>query len=69
MDLRSPLEAAILPPTPLDPTTVESYREELILNLSSARELAVKSLQKSQAKAKRWYDRSKATDRIFRVGE
>ena len=37
LDLRTPTEAALLPASPLEPTDVEDYREELILSLSSAR--------------------------------
>ena len=69
MDLRTPTEAALLPPTPLEPTDVEGYREELVLNLSSARELAVKSLQQSQKRGKRWYDQTKSTAKSFCIGE
>ena len=52
VDCRTPSEAALWPPTPLEATTVETYREELLLNLSSARELAAESLRLSQAKAR-----------------
>lgn len=62
VDCRTPTEAALLPPTHLQPTEVEDYREELTLMLSSARELATKAIQKAQKKNKRLYDR-KATDR------
>ena len=69
MDLCTPTEVVLLPPTPLEPTDVEGYREELVLNLSLARELAVKSLQQSQKRGKRWYDRTKSTAKSFRIGE
>ena len=36
MDCRSPSEAALLPPSALQPVDVEDYREELTLSLSSA---------------------------------
>ena len=65
MDLRSPTEAAILPATPLEPSTVEDYREELTLNLASARELAVKSLQRSQQRSKTWYDKTKSSEVVL----
>ena len=58
MDCKTPSEAALLPPSPIEPSTVEAYREELILNLTSARELAAKSLQVSQARSKERHDRS-----------
>ena len=40
IDCRSPSEAAICLPNQLEPGAVEDYREQLMLNLSSARELA-----------------------------
>ena len=55
VDCRSPSEAALLPPSTLQPTNVDDYREELILSLS-ARASAAKSIQKAQAKYKRHYD-------------
>ena len=45
---RTPTEAALLPPTQLMPTEMEDYQEEVILSLSSARELAAKAIQKAQ---------------------
>ena len=72
VDLRTPnskIEAALLPPTPIQPCTAEDYREELITNLSSARELACKSLCKVQNKSKEWYDKHKAVSRPLRVGQ
>ena len=58
MDWRSPTDTAILPSHPLEPTQVSDYREELILSLSSARQLACKEIQKSQERYKRHYDKS-----------
>ena len=49
-------------------STVESYREELILNLSSARELAAERQRESQAKSKERYDR-RARTREYRMGD
>ena len=68
MDCRTPTEAALLPPTQLMPTEVEDYREEVILSLSSARELAAKAIQKAQKRYKTQYDR-KSTKRKYRVGD
>ena len=68
VDCRTPTEAALLPSSPLEPTTVETYREQVILNLSTARELAVKTLQKHQQKSKARYDQ-KAVNRQYRVGD
>ena len=41
-------EAALLPPNPIEPVELDDYREEVIRNLSSARESALKVLQESQ---------------------
>ena len=57
MDCRTPSEASYLPETPIQLGTVEDYRDELVLSLSSARELAVASIQRAQAKYKENFDR------------
>ena len=46
VDCRSPTEAAFLPVNQVSPTTVEDYREELMVSLTSARELALETLQR-----------------------
>lgn len=56
LDLKSPTAAALLPPDPLDPTDLGSYREELVLSLSSARELAVTSIREAQRHYRHQYD-------------
>ena len=61
MDCRTPTEAALLPQTQLMPTEVEDYREEVILSLSSAQELAAKAIQKAQKRYKTQYDRKSTT--------
>ena len=61
-------EAALLPTNPIEPVEVNTYREEVIKNLSSAHKLAVKSLQEIQKKSKVQYD-VKATDRLYIVGD
>ncbi len=68
VDLRTPTEAALLPLSPLEPCDVEDYREELVLSLSSARELAAQAIQQAQRKYKALYDR-KASERRYRVGD
>ena len=65
VDCRTPSEAALLPPTPLEPTTVENY---LIINLSSARELAAESQRTSQDKSKSRYDQ-KIRTREYQKGD
>ena len=56
-DLRTPSEACFLPTTPTYSGDVDDYREELVLSLTSARELAVANLQNAQKRYKRNYDR------------
>ena len=46
----------LLPPTPVEPTDVEDYRQELTLGLSSAHQLAVECIQSAQTKYKSSYD-------------
>ena len=67
-DLRAPTEAAFLPPSSVTPTDVDDYREELMLSLSSARNIATQSIQKSQQQYKKYYN-NKATSTKFRVGQ
>ena len=38
-------------------TSVDNYREELMVSLSSAWKLAVETIQKAQARYKKYYDR------------
>ena len=61
IDLKSPTEASLLPPDPLTPTDLDSYREELVLSLSSARELAVTSIREAQKSYKSQYDKKTNT--------
>ena len=67
-DCRMPSEAAILPPSQWEPGDVSDYREELMISLASARELAAASIQRSQKRYKANYDRS-ASDKHYRVGD
>ena len=46
--LRTPTEAAYLPPSSVQPADVNDYSEELMLSLSSAREIAAANIQKAQ---------------------
>ena len=68
VDCRGPTEAALLPTNQVEPAELDSYREEMVKSLSSARELAVRSLQETQKKSKQRYD-AKATDRPYKLGE
>lgn len=67
LDLRSPTEAAYLNPSKVKPSTVENYREKVMLSLSSARGLAVEAIKKSQNHYKHQYDR-KAVQTDYCVG-
>ena len=68
LDLKSPTEAALLPPDPLSPTDLSSYREELVLSLSAARELAVANIQRAQEHYKGQYDRGTRVSEL-KVGD
>eukprot|EP00731_Ephydatia_muelleri_P007839 Em0004g177a len=67
VDLRSPTEAALLPTEQPGLIEISDYREELILSLSSARELAVSSIQAAQQRYKQQYDR-KSRPVTFKLG-
>ena len=68
VDCRTPTEAALLPPQALEPAAVEDYREEVVLSLSAARELAAESIRSAQGHYKTMYDR-KATTRDYKIGD
>ena len=68
IDCRSPTEAAYLPAITEPSTTIEDYREELMLSLGSARQLATEAIRRAQAKYKNHYDRQ-ARDVRFKVGD
>ena len=68
VDCRSPTEAALMPPTPLELTDVADYREELVLSLSSARKLAAAHIRTAQNRCKAVYDR-RVRGRQHQVGD
>ena len=68
VDCCSPTEAEITPPSNWNPTNVVDYREELMLSLSSAKQLANETIQEAQRKYKAQFDRKALPDR-FQVGE
>ena len=68
VDLRSPTEAAYLPLTQSPSTTLEDYREELMVSISSARNLAAEMIQKAQTKYKSYNDQNARKTHI-RVGD
>ena len=67
-DCCSPTEAALLPSSRLEPVDVEDYREEMVVALSEARELAVKLIRKAQQRYKKQYDKRSAPSQL-RVGD
>ena len=68
VDCRSPTEAALTPPSPLEPADVADYREELMLSLSSARQLAADNIHAAQCRYKKAYDR-KSEVRKLKLGD
>ena len=67
VDLRSPTEAAIIPAETVHECDVTDYKQELILSLSSARELAVTNI-KGQQHNKERYDLRVHTKKL-KVGD
>ena len=68
MDLRTPSEAAILPPSSAGWVDTDDYREQVTLSLSIARDNAVKNIRKAQQRYKRQYDRNAKTE-TYSVGQ
>ena len=52
VDCKSPMEAALLPPEPLEPADVSDYLEELVLSLFSAHTLAANNIRKHNVATK-----------------
>lgn len=57
LDLRTPTEAAFLPPTVVRVTDLSTYRAELDVDFTIAHENAAKAIQKAQSQYKKYYDR------------
>ena len=57
-----------MPVSTLEAVEVSDYREQLVLSLSTAREMAAESIRRAQAKYKRVYDRGTRTA-DFQVGD
>ena len=68
LDLRSPTEAALLPDSTLEPSDVSDYQEELILSLSSARELAATNIREEQKRSKERYDK-RSVVKEYKIGD
>ena len=68
MDLRTPSEAAILPPSTTGWVDIDDYREQVTLALSVARDNAIKSIRKAQQWHKRQYDQN-TTAATYAVGQ
>ena len=58
MDLRTPSEAAILPPSKTSWVDTDDYSEQVTLSLSIARDNAVKSIRRAQQLYKCQHDRN-----------
>ena len=67
-DCRSPTESALLPAKSLRVTNVNDYREQMMLSLSTARNLAMKANRKAQQRYKLQHDKAAKTSK-FRVGD
>ena len=68
IDCRTPTEAALLPPSPLEPVDVSDYCQQLVLSLTAAHQTAVDCVKKAQQKYKKFYDR-KASSRPYQIGD
>lgn len=68
MDYWYSTEGVLMPPSLLEPTELTDYREELVLSLSTAWELANLYIQKAQAKYKKYHDKQ-AKLSTFKIGE
>ena len=70
IDCRSPSEAAYLKPADTYPVDINDYREELQVSITSARKLAVTTIQKAQKKQKASYDKhTNCTESSFKIGQ
>ena len=67
-DCRSPTEAAYLPPDSLQDINITDYRQELMVSLTSARELAIQNIREAQGRYKKQYDK-KANPAEYKVGQ
>ena len=68
MDLHTPSEAAILPPSKSSWVDTDDYRDQVTLSLSIARDNAVKSIRKAQQRYKCQHDHN-AMVVTFAVGQ
>ena len=68
IDCRYPTEAALLPPNPVRPTTVEDYREGLVHMLGEARKQATIANHKAQNCQKKYYNK-RSRDLTLRIGD
>ena len=68
VDVRTPTEAAFLPPSQVSATVPSDYRQEVIQALSHARQLAALSIQKAQSRYKSQYDK-KTQEFKYHIGD
>lgn len=64
-DCKSPVQSTLLPVEPVQPATVEDYREELMLTLASARQTALEHINRAQTR----YKTHKVEPVKYRVGD
>ncbi len=67
-DCRYPTEAALMPPTSPHTCYVDDYRQEMILGLSTARDLAAANIQKAQSRYKKSHDKKSFTHG-YKIGQ
>ena len=58
IDCRSPTESAFLPVNKIKEVDISDYQKEFVMSISSARNLAAKSIQSAQQKYKKNYDKN-----------
>ena len=68
LDCQMPTEAAYLQPSPLQPTGIQEYCQELTMSLASARTTATKALRAAQKRYKAQYD-TKSNHVEYHVGD
>ena len=67
VDLKSPSEAAFLPPEEAEESAVTEYREQLAGILREAREQAASSIQQAQGRYKKYYDRKTTPNTVWKT--
>ena len=68
IDCHSTTEAAYLPALEMIPVDVHDYLEELMISLTSARDLAAEAISRAQAQCKYQYDKN-VRQKDFKIGD